>query len=84
MEYTAEEEANGIESVRTGLRDEDEESVEEDKDEEMQDVDSLGVTSANTDVGGAVAFGMSEIKKGLAEPGKNVKELASFAMKGRG
>jgi len=82
--FTPEEVEMGIENVRTGLRNNDYgESEDEDEDEEMEDVDT-GVTSVSRTELGQVEFGMGEIKKLPAEPGKIIPDVLKFAITGRG
>jgi hypothetical protein len=80
VEYTAEEEAMGIENVRTGLKDVYE---SDDEDQEMEDVE-VGVTSVSKPEIGQVEFGVGEIKKVPTEPGKTVDEFMRTIVTGKG
>lgn len=80
-DYTADEEAMGIENVRTGLREE-YESEEEEDDEEVEGTD-IGVTSVEKVDVGQVEFKVEEIKKPVLV-GKSTEAMLRFVAAGLG
>jgi len=82
-DYTAEERELGIENVNTGLKrkfDEDD-SVGDDEDEEMEDV-GVAATSARRTSLGQVEYNLREVKNEAGGKTRSVEDILRFATTG--